>query len=145
MSEDKHAQLLAQWLSAAPGTVPPDGLDEETMAAVYALAPDRAPAHRVRIDDVLSTLVSGPVADREVAEAAIALNPDLAPDHRVDINEILDSVTTGPFAEASQPVIDLAAARRRRNWWAGAGAPLLWRNGRDMLSACAPGRGESRQ
>ena len=125
MSEARHADLLAQWLTAAPGTEPPDGLEEEVLGAIYALAPDRAPAHRVRIDDVLSTLVSGPVADPEVAEAAIALNPDLAPDHSVGIDAILDSVTTGPFAMGDGSVVDLAAARRRTDHSAATG-PVPW-------------------
>jgi hypothetical protein len=125
MSESLHADLLAQWLSAAPGSVPPEGLEEEVLGSIYALAPDRAPPHRVRIEDVLDALLTGPVADPEVSEAAIALNPDLAPAHRVDIDQILDSVTEGPFAAGAQPggeIIDLAAARRRRRWWVGTGA-----------------------
>ncbi len=122
MSELQHADLLAQWLANAPGTEPPDGLDDEVLAAVYALAPNRAPAHRVSVTAVLDTLVSGPLADPEIAQAAIALNPDLAPAHRVGIDDILDSVTTGPFAQPQDTVIDLAARRRRRNRWAGIGA-----------------------
>jgi hypothetical protein len=125
MSESLHADLLAQWLSAAPGSAPPEGLEEEVLGSIYALAPDRAPPHRVRIDDVLDALLTGPLADPEVSEAAIALNPDLAPEHRVDIDQILDSVTEGPFAATAQPggkIIDLDAARRRRRWWVGTGA-----------------------
>ncbi len=121
MSEETHAQVLAQWLDADAGVLPPDGLDEEVLGTIYALRPERAPPHRVRLEDVLGTLLTGPLADPEVAEAAIALNPDLAPMHRVGIDEILDAVTEGPFAKGAE-VVDLAAARRRRRLWVGAGA-----------------------
>jgi hypothetical protein len=95
----------------------------EVLGSVYALAPDRAPPHRVQLNDVLGSLLSGPVADPDVAAAAIALDPRRAGEHRVDIEQILDSVTDGPFAQAeSATVVDLAAARRRRKRWVGAGA-----------------------
>ncbi len=120
MSEELHADLLAQWLNATAGTEPPEDLEEEVLGTIYALRPDLAPPHRVGIEDVMGSLVCGPVADPDVTEAAISLNPDLAPAHRVGIEEILDSVTEGPFSRGAK-VVDLAAARRRRVW-VGAGA-----------------------
>jgi len=121
MSDERQAEILAVWLDAAPGTVPPEDLDPEVLEGIYALRPDRAPPHRVRMDEILDTLVAGPLADPEVAEVAVALNPDLAPPHRVHIDEILDTVTQGPFAGPAE-VVDLAAARKARRWWVGAGA-----------------------
>jgi hypothetical protein len=123
MSETNQAEILAQWLQATPGTVPPEELDMEVLGSVYALAPDRAPPHRVQLNDVLGSLLSGPVADPDVAAAAIALDPRRAGEHRVDIEQILESVTEGPFAQAeSGTVVDLAAARKSRKRWIGVGA-----------------------
>jgi hypothetical protein len=123
MSETNQAEILAQWLQATPGTAPPEDLDMEVLGSVYALAPDRAPPHRVQLNDVLGSLLSGPVADPDVAAAAIALDPRRAGEHRVDIEQILESVTEGPFAQAeSGTVVDLAAARKSRKRWIGVGA-----------------------
>lgn len=61
-TEETEARLLAEWLAAPPGTAPPEGLSASAVQAVYALRPDRAPAPRVTIDDVFSSVTTGPYA-----------------------------------------------------------------------------------
>lgn len=62
MTEDTQARRLAEWLAAPAGTDPPEDLDPEVLAAVYALRPDRAPAPRLGIDAILASVSSGPFA-----------------------------------------------------------------------------------
>ncbi|MBM4393539.1 MAG: hypothetical protein FJ090_20640, partial [Deltaproteobacteria bacterium] len=70
-TEETRAQLLADWLSQPPGTDPPEGLEPEVMAAVYAMRPDLAPPPRTRIDDVLSRVTTGPFAAGAEAGAEV--------------------------------------------------------------------------
>ena len=66
-TEDTQPRLLAEWLAAPAGTPAPEGLDPEVAAAVYALRPDRAPAARFAMDDILGTVTAGPFARAEGA------------------------------------------------------------------------------
>lgn len=61
-TEETNARLLAEWLAAPAGTPPPEGLDDEVVAAVYAMRPDRAPAARVSMDDIFAAVTTGPFA-----------------------------------------------------------------------------------
>jgi hypothetical protein len=127
MSTETHqAELLARWLSESPdGGVrpePPRGLDADVVDAVSALRPDRAPAPRLDIDDILFEVADGPLAeavdpaavgalgalldegdlfdalDPDVLDAVSVLRPDRAPAPRVSIDDILAEVKTGPLA-----------------------------------------------
>jgi hypothetical protein len=62
MTEEQRAQLLAEWLKSPPGTDPPEGLDPEVVAAVWALSPERAPRPRTTLDDILGSVKEGPFA-----------------------------------------------------------------------------------
>ncbi|MES2643636.1 MAG: hypothetical protein V4850_29390 [Myxococcota bacterium] len=62
VDDEIKAQRLAAWLSSPAGTAPPEDLDPEVLGAVWALAPDRAPAPRVSIDDIFSLVTEGPFA-----------------------------------------------------------------------------------
>ena len=129
MSETHEAQLLAHWLEGDPGSSAPTpgALDAAVVETVYALRPDRAPAHRVTLDDILDAVDEGPFGrtettqDREQStalahfldrqatgeshpepestEAVYALCPDRAPAHRVTLDDIFDAVDEGPFAQ----------------------------------------------
>lgn len=59
-TEETNARLLAEWLAAPAGTPPPEGLDTEVVAAVYAMRPDRAPAARVTLDEIFAAVTTGP-------------------------------------------------------------------------------------
>lgn len=58
--ETTNAARLADWLEA--GGDPPDDLDPDVLAVVYALQPDRAPKPRVSLDDILGGVTEGPFA-----------------------------------------------------------------------------------
>lgn len=131
MSENRQAQSLARWLDSSPGDAPPADLAEDVVQAVLALRPDRAPAPRVGVLDILDAVQEGPLAspdalpdpleeraaarfaelldegatdeDDPALEALFALRPDLAPPPRVSVFEIMGSVRAGPLAE---PVLD---------------------------------------
>ncbi len=92
-TEETEARLLAEWLSTRPGTPPPEGLSAEVVAAVYAMRPERAPAPRVTIDDVLATVTTGPFA-------ASAARPKL-----------------GSERASARGVGARATPARRRPWW----------------------------
>lgn len=85
-TEETEARLLAEWLATPPGTPPPEGLSASAVQAVYALRPDRAPAPRITIDDVFSTVTTGPYAAagrRGQARAASGATPvDRSPARR---------------------------------------------------------------
>lgn len=54
MSETDDAKRLADWLDQPPGTTPPPDLDPEVLAAVLVLRPDRAPAPRLDLEELLA-------------------------------------------------------------------------------------------
>lgn len=56
MSPEQQASLLATWLDSQPGTEPPEGLDPDVVEGLYVLRPDRAPAPRVSVEDILAGL-----------------------------------------------------------------------------------------
>ena len=62
MDEEQRATLLADWLNGPAGSPPPAGLDDETLSAVYALSPGRAPSPRVSEADILTQVTEGPFA-----------------------------------------------------------------------------------
>ena len=127
MSTETHqAELLARWLSESPGDgvrpEPPSGLEADVVAAVSALRPDRAPAARLDIDDILFEVADGPLAevvdpaavgalgalldegglppglDPDVLDAVSTLRPERAPAARVTIDDILAEVSSGPLS-----------------------------------------------
>ncbi len=132
--ESRQAELLASWLAQrAQGDVhpePPDGLDPDVVDAVSALRPDRAPAPRVTLDDILFEVADGPMAeavdprhvqalagwldeddaaalpddlDSDILDVVSVLRPDRAPAPRVSIDDILAEVSAGPL-HGAQPV-----------------------------------------
>jgi hypothetical protein len=88
MNEQEHARRLAEWLDAPAGTAPPDGVPPEVAAAVYTLRPDRAPAPRVSLDDVLAGVREGPFAtaaaprDEHTGGDVVPLRPQPSPPRR---------------------------------------------------------------
>jgi len=62
------AEALRTWLTSAPGTPPPDILPIGIVEATYALQPDRAPALRLGIEDVLGVVKEGPLATQTVVD-----------------------------------------------------------------------------
>lgn len=106
MTPEKQASLIAEWLEQPPGTAPPEGVDPDALQAIYALRPDLAPAPRVGIDDILAGVSEGPFA--RTAEVPVARTAE------VPISEA-PPAEAPPQEEPAGQVIDLAAARRRRN------------------------------
>ncbi len=103
MSDEIPAQRLAEWLKSPPGTAPPDGIDPDVLAAVWALVPDRAPAPRVSLDDILSRVESGPFATSAPTTGTV-----------IGFPSPLDPRATGAAAQPKR--------RSARAWWA---APAL--------------------
>lgn len=69
------ASRLHDWLEANPGQPPPPDIDPAVLETAYALRPDLAPAPRVTIDDVLSELSTGPLAEpTPEAQAPVSLD-----------------------------------------------------------------------
>ena len=64
MTTSDPAQQLAAWLQSldARGLLPepPEELEDDVVEAIYALVPERAPAPRVRLDDILEAVQGGP-------------------------------------------------------------------------------------
>jgi hypothetical protein len=79
MTEEEQERLLSAWLAEPPGTPAPEGLPPEVLAAVVLLRPDRAPAPRVSLDEVLQSVTTGPFAAGQTAAAGegsvVALRP----------------------------------------------------------------------
>ena len=63
MSEQIEIQKLVAWLESHPGEPPPAELDSEVVEAVYVLRPDLAPAPRVRVEDIMERIQSGPLTE----------------------------------------------------------------------------------
>ncbi|MBN2799909.1 MAG: hypothetical protein JXX28_12255 [Deltaproteobacteria bacterium] len=72
MSSERQADQLARWLEGAPGSQPEDALDQDVLEAIYALRPERAPAARVTVDDILAGVTEGPFAAAAPSAAASA-------------------------------------------------------------------------
>ncbi len=122
MSEIQEAQALADWLDEGGGH--PPALEPEVLETIYALKPDLAPAHQLTVEEVLDSLVEGPLVDPAIAKAlaewlnsdpgtppprllpigvvetAYALRPDLAPAPSISIDDVLNSLETGPLVSA---------------------------------------------
>ena len=54
MNEDRQARLLAEWLDGSADQTAPEGIDVDVLEAIYVLQPDRAPAPRVTLQDILA-------------------------------------------------------------------------------------------
>jgi len=107
MTPEKQASLLAEWLQKPPGTPPPEGLDPESVEAVYAMRPELAPAPKVSLDDILAGVTEGPFA--RTAEVPIS---------ETDAEVVVQAADS----EGRGEVLDLGAARRRRQRiWGGVG------------------------
>lgn len=108
MTDPRQDALLAQWLDD-PSAGPPQGLEDEVVEAMVALRPELAPAPTLSLDDILAGVTEGPFARRSEAPVSIS-------DEELDARR-----SEMPVSQAE--VIDLAAARRRRNRiWGGVGA-----------------------
>ncbi len=106
MNEQQQAQALAQWLER--GGPPPEGLDPEVLATVYALRPDLAPEPTLGADDILGDIAEGPLARSDF-----------------DFEDAVDDA----FLEAAGEIVDLGSRRRVKPFaWVGglaAAAALL--------------------
>ncbi|MFZ5476749.1 MAG: hypothetical protein ACOZNI_08240, partial [Myxococcota bacterium] len=87
MTEEQRAQLLADWLKQPAGTDPPDGLDPDVVAAVYALRPDLAPRPRTTLDDILGSVKEGPFATGEPTTGEVVEFPRRAPPAPVEVEK----------------------------------------------------------
>ncbi|MFN7143313.1 MAG: hypothetical protein ACK4YP_06020 [Myxococcota bacterium] len=97
MDDETKAQRLAEWLSSPPGTAPPEDLDPEVLGAVYALLPDRAPAPRVTLDDILAGVTTGPFAPAPGEVVAF-------PGRRVEAEPVEEEATDEGPARAGEVV-----------------------------------------
>jgi hypothetical protein len=77
MNEHQQAERLASWLEA--NDLPPPGLDEDVVEAIYALRPELAPAPRVSVDELLASLNAGPLASEPLWEPPATPANDVAP------------------------------------------------------------------
>jgi len=133
VSTESAPTLLSRWLQAEPGAgSAPAGLEAEVVEAIYALRPERAPAARLTIDQILAEVELGPLGqpgpgaqalqrwlddpeaaqgddedslDEDVQGALFALRPDLAPAPRLRIDDILAELDEGPLAPPTAEVI----------------------------------------
>jgi tetratricopeptide (TPR) repeat protein len=58
MNEERQAELLAQWLDGPDDRGAPEGVDADVLEAIYVLRPERAPAPRVTIEDILAGVIA---------------------------------------------------------------------------------------
>jgi len=138
MNEHHEAEALADWLA---GGAQPLGLDPLVVEAVLALRPELAPPHGVDVEDVLDSLLEGPLVNPAVAEAlnhwleagpgtappsilpvgvvesAYALRPELAPAPSLTIDDILLGVSSGPLAESSEVGPTAELIELPSPWW----------------------------
>jgi hypothetical protein len=119
MTEQERARRLAEWLASPVGTPPPEGIDDDTIGAVYALRPDRAPRARLTIDDILSTVRDGPFAPAEadeateMAEPAEVRSPGLSEREDDPVSNVLPFPGAVRYSESEAP----APVARRSPWW----------------------------
>lgn len=101
MTTPTPEELLAQWLDD-PAAGPPKGLEDEVVQAMIALRPELAPAPAVGLEDILAGVSEGPFARR--AEIPVSTISD---------EELEARRSEMPVSQAE--IVDLAAARKRRN------------------------------
>jgi hypothetical protein len=95
MTPEEQAKALAEWLEQPPGSPPPEGIDEDVLEAIYVFRPERAPAAKVSIENILELIESGPFASEK----------------------------TTPESSNKTGIVVLSDARRKhRRLWSGAGA-----------------------
>ena len=138
MNEHHEAEALADWLA---GGAQPSDLDPLVVETVLALRPELAPPHGVDVEDVLDSLLEGPLVNPAVAEAlnrwleagpgaappsilpvgvveaAYALRPELAPAPSLTIDDILSGVSSGPLAESSEVEPAAELIELPSPWW----------------------------
>lgn len=125
MSPEEQASLLTRWLAAPAGQAPPEGLDPEVVETVYALRPERAPAPRVSLDDILAGVSTGPFAAGApagaVGQAAVgeaeagAGAPGPARETEGAFSPGFTQGSASAAPRSGGEVVDFAAARARRN------------------------------
>ena len=54
MNEERQARLLAEWLDGSAEQLAPEGIDVDVLEAIYVMQPDRAPAPRVTLEEILA-------------------------------------------------------------------------------------------
>lgn len=125
-TETEQAQLLADWLDQPPGTAPPPGLDPDVVAAVYALRPDRAPAPRVTIDDVLARVATGPFAGNPVPSDPQEQAEAGAEGELVSLGAARERAAADRAARtvARDERVTRRAQRAWQRWWVGPAAGL---------------------
>lgn len=98
MTPEEQAKALSEWLEQPPGSPPPEGIDKEVLETIYVFQPERAPAAKISVQDILQIVESGPYAPQ---------NPQ---------QETPDSSKNAGVVVLSQE------RRKRRKLWSGAGA-----------------------
>ena len=113
MTTSDPAQQLAQWLrTESPGQLlpePPEELDADVVEAVLALRPDRAPAPRVRLDDILEAVQAGPFQGSLDEDSAPPSWPEAAPAPSPYGADAPDPPTVFFEGDDSSPVFDATA------------------------------------
>ena len=113
MTEEQQAQALAAWLAAPAGTPPPDGLDADVVQAVLALRPERAPAMRGGLAEVLGGLKAGPLAVPAPVVSLWRWRPVVGAVGALAAAAVA-LVAVLPRADQGPPALDDAAADRAR-------------------------------
>lgn len=121
MNERHQAELLSRWLAAGAKGEPPPGLDPDTVAAVWALRPELAPAPRVSVDDILAGLSSGPFAVPTPEDG------DGGDDDRGDGGgEVVPFPVPPSRPAATEPAVGATGkSEPGRRWWIGGSLGLL--------------------
>ncbi len=116
MNERHQTDLLARWLASGARGEPPAGLDPDTVASLYALRPDLAPAPRLTVDDILDGITTGPFAEPE-ADAEPEAGGEVVP---FPVPASRPTVVPPKSERAAQ-----ATRRSDRTRWIGGGIGLL--------------------
>ncbi|MEE2750195.1 MAG: hypothetical protein VX519_02090 [Myxococcota bacterium] len=127
MSEQLEIQKLVAWLEGHPGEPPPAELDGDIVEAVYVLRPDLAPAPRVRIEDIMGRIQSGPLTEAPIETSPDFVEPTALPEEDLPsfaTEDVPTEIAMGRELEAqaanSNPENLSFLHRNRRSIWTGA-------------------------
>ena len=107
--EIQDSGRLASWLEGETE----QSVEADVLEAIYIISPERCPAPRVRIEDILGRVASGPFGEgeetaggtEEDAEYVRELLLHTAHIPKTSLNDILSRVQSGPFASQEKQFI----------------------------------------
>jgi len=110
-----EAKALAQWLERKGEGL---SVSREVREAIYILSPQHAPVPRLRIEDLLLQIRSGPLAEEDSLEEDLDLKSmqnllQSQPLPKLGIDDILSVVQSGPLAEEVSPPAQVIPFYRR--------------------------------